>query len=242
MNLQQSEAEDGDAQPRPRVTPGGWMLRVLLGVIVLWVIGYLLLPSGGHPRSFADRLQSSNNLKYIGLALHNYHDTYRNLPPAFFPDEDGKPMHSWRVLILPLVEEEDLYQQYHFDKPWDAPENLKLVEQIPEVYTSPYDREQRKLGLTPYQAVSAPGTVMGTTRAARWDDLSRSNTPRIMVVADFDDPVPWTKPEDISPAEIIARIQQFKRHSPSRFHVLQSDGSVTPINDEMTVEELGKSF
>jgi len=217
--------------------------NTVLLVLLLWVG---LSSATCRPRSTGCgyHAQATNNLMQIGLAILNYTVSRPDgkFPPAQVADEEGGPKHSWRVLILRELEREDLYEAYDFDKPWDDPENLKLIERMPSVYASPFDRNQEELGLTPYQAVSAPGTVMGTTRAARLDDLSRSKSPRIMIVADFDNPVPWTKPEDISPAEIISRLQQFKRHSPSRFQVVWSDGSVKAIDDEMTVEELGKSF
>ena len=86
----------------------------------------LLLPAVQSAREAARRAQCSNNLKQIGLAFHNYHDSYGCLPPAYIPDGNGQPMHSWRVLILPFVEQSPLYDQYDFDEPWNGPNNSKL--------------------------------------------------------------------------------------------------------------------
>jgi predicted RNA-binding Zn-ribbon protein involved in translation (DUF1610 family) len=77
----------------------------------------LLLPAVQAGRDAARRTQSAMNEKQILLAIHNYHDTYGQLPPAYIPDADGKPMHSWRVLILPFIEQLHLYNQYDFSKP-----------------------------------------------------------------------------------------------------------------------------
>ncbi|QDU78053.1 hypothetical protein Pan97_51330 [Bremerella volcania] len=91
------------------------ILVVVFGVMALLCAGIvvaLLVPAIGQARMAAQRMQSQNNLKVIGLALHNYHDTYGTLPPAYIPDEDGQPMHSWRVLILPFVEANHIYAQY----------------------------------------------------------------------------------------------------------------------------------
>ncbi|MEX0792768.1 MAG: DUF1559 domain-containing protein [Pirellulaceae bacterium] len=216
-----------------------------IGILLFLIIGGgLIVPSLGTSPHYSLHMQSMSNLRLIGIALFNYSTSRPDgkFPPAYVADDEGRPKHSWRVLILRELEHGELYEAYDFDKPWDHPDNLKVAEQMPSVYASPFNREQRKLGLTPYQAVSAPGTFLGTTRAVTLRELARSNSQRIMIVADFDDPVPWTKPEDISPAEIISRLQQFRRHSPSQFHVLRSDGSVNAINHEMTAEELGKSF
>ena len=88
-------------------------------------------------REAAQRSTCKNNLKQIGLALHNYHDRYQSFPPAFVADENGKPMHSWRVLLLPYLDQADLYARYNFNEPWNGPNNLKLGDEIPEVYGCP---------------------------------------------------------------------------------------------------------
>jgi hypothetical protein len=72
----------------------------------------LLLPSVGHGPEHPRRAQCGNHLKQIGLALQNYHDTYNSFPPAYIADANGKPMHSWRVLILPFMEQKPLYDKF----------------------------------------------------------------------------------------------------------------------------------
>src|SRR5690242_17032670 len=81
----------------------------------------LILPAVQQAREAARRSQCKNNLKQIGLALHNYHETYGGLPPAFVADDQGRPMHSWRVLILPFLGEQALYNEYNLSEPWDGP-------------------------------------------------------------------------------------------------------------------------
>ena len=104
------------------------------------------------------QLRSSNNLKQIGVALHNYHGVYKTLPPPA-KTADGKPLLSWRVLILPFLEDDDnLYAQFKLDEPWDSPHNIKLLTKMPEVYAHPADPEAAKKGLTYYQVfVGEPG-------------------------------------------------------------------------------------
>lgn len=239
MNLQQSEVEDGDSGPQHPVTPFGWMLRVLLGVIVLWVIGYLLFPPLSSPQWFRARTYTSNNLKQIGLALYNYHDTYGTFPPAVIPDEEGKPMHSWRVLILPFIEEEDLYQQYNFDKPWDDPENLKLVERIPEVYALPYPAEDQPEGLTTYLAISAKGTVLGTTEASRLEDIAQ---PTVMAIDAEHHPIPWTQPIDIAPEQVHVDPERIIGLSKEGTHLLMSDGSVRFVENKPPRADVRRRF
>src|ERR1700721_4145755 len=80
-----------------------------------------------------DLMTSSNNLKQIVLAFHNYYSTY-NILPSDVLDTDGKPLLSWRVAILPFVEEQALWMQFKMDEPWDSPNNKKLIEKMPKLY------------------------------------------------------------------------------------------------------------
>ena len=69
--------------------------------------------------------------------MHNYHDTYGTFPPAATTDGADKPLLSWRVAILPFLEQQPLYEQFHLDEPWDSPHNKTLIEQMPQVYAIP---------------------------------------------------------------------------------------------------------
>ena len=115
--------------PQPPVKGSGTGVTIAV-VAVVCVVGVLmcggilvalLLPAVQASREAARRAQCANNLKQIGLAFHNYHDAHKTFPPAYIPDKDGKPMHSWRVLILPYLEQQALYKRYNFDEPWDSP-------------------------------------------------------------------------------------------------------------------------
>ena len=89
-----------------------------------WAIG-----SGqARSRNAALRFQCSTRLKQIDLALHEYENRYHSFPPAYIADRNGKPMHSWRVLILPFLDETDVYNRYDFNEPWDGPNNRKLLD------------------------------------------------------------------------------------------------------------------
>ena len=86
----------------------------------------------------ARRAQSMNNLKQFALAMHNYHDTNGKFPAASSFDKDGKPLLSWRVHVLPYLEQAELYKQFHLDEPWDSEHNKKLIEKMPNVLASPW--------------------------------------------------------------------------------------------------------
>src|SRR5205085_187838 len=90
-------------------------------------------------RGASRRSQSVNNLKQIALAMHNYHSTFDHFPPAVGYGPDGKTPHSWRVALLPYLEQQSLFEAYHFDEPWDGPHNRELLDKMPPVYRDPTD-------------------------------------------------------------------------------------------------------
>ena len=128
--------------PRPAArSPNAWLfVAIALAVFCLCgggILVALLLPAVQASREAARRMQCSNNLKQIGLAMHNYHDVYKGFPAAYIADENGKPLHSWRVALLPYLEQQHLYEQYNFNEPWDSPNNLQVAQQMPEVFRCP---------------------------------------------------------------------------------------------------------
>ena len=104
-------------------------------------VGVGLLP-GPRAREAGRRPKCGNNLKQIGLAMANYCNAYGRFPPAVIADASGRPMHSWRLLLLPflLSEEKALYSSYNFDQPWDGPDNIRLADRMPAVYRCPSDK------------------------------------------------------------------------------------------------------
>jgi hypothetical protein len=102
------------------------------------------------------RQQSVQNLKAIALAMHNYQDIYGYFPPAAIYSKEGKPLLSWRVLLLPYLEQDNLYKQFHLNEPWDSEHNLALAETVVKVYTIPGQKEP---GKTYYQVFTGPSTM-----------------------------------------------------------------------------------
>ncbi len=97
-------------------------------------------------RMAAARTDCINNLKQIGLALHNYHTKHESFPPAYSRGKDGKPLLSWRVLVLPFLGEQALYDQFHLDEAWDSPHNRALISKMPAVYRCPAENEGIAVG------------------------------------------------------------------------------------------------
>ena len=93
-------------------------------------------PEAETKREDSLRAHSTNKMKQIGLAMHNFHDSHRRFPARAERIGKGNPLLSWRVHILPLVGQVKLYKQFHFDEPWDSPHNKKLIEKMPAVFRS----------------------------------------------------------------------------------------------------------
>ncbi|MGL6196035.1 MAG: DUF1559 domain-containing protein [Thermoguttaceae bacterium] len=115
------------------------------------------------------RSKCSNNLKQISLAFHNYHDTHNAIPPAYTTDKDGKPLHSWRVLILPFIEEQALYSKIRLDEPWDSEHNKQFHDKMPAIFACPDridasgDGDEKFKNLTDYSVVIGDDTTFGET-------------------------------------------------------------------------------
>ena len=215
-------------------------------------------------RAAARRAASSNHLKQLALGFHNFHDTYNAFPPAAVIGPDGKPWHSWRVLLLPFLGEMELSKQYDFSQPWDSPKNLAVAEKMPAVFRDPA-REGPPDTLTDYAAISGETAIFqpGLVTMTSADDFpaclkagknvgfasvtdGTSNT-ILFATVDPARKIPWTKPEDIvlddtfpgigKPAGIGAI------HPVGDAHVglfAFADGSVQTIPDTVDTETLRK--
>ena len=103
-----------------------WIRCISVPICLLALGVTLLAPAVIAAREAAKRMQCSCTLKGLGLAMHNYHEHYKSLPPAYTVDRNGKPLHSWRVLILPFIEQNNLYEKIRLDEPWDCEHNRQF--------------------------------------------------------------------------------------------------------------------
>jgi hypothetical protein len=130
--------------------------------------------------------------------MHNYHDTHGRLPPAVVYGADGKPLVSWRVLILPFIEQLDLYEQFRLDEPWDSPHNLRLLSQMPRTYAPPPGKAWK---VPPYHTVChvfvGPGTAFEGQEGLQFPSDFPDGLSNTLLFVEAGEPVPWTKPEDL---------------------------------------------
>lgn len=149
-----------------------------------------------HPRTPGHRNMCTNNLKHIGLALLNYNDVFGCFPPAYITDANGKPMHSWRVLILPFIEQQSLYKRYDFNEPWDGPNNALLAKEMPAIFRCPSDKANPGT-LTDYVAIVGPETIWQANRGTTFDEITDSFSNTIAVVEAAGLGVNWMEPRDL---------------------------------------------
>lgn len=139
----------------------------------------------------------SNRLKHVALALHNYHNNYGQFPPQALVNGDGKKLLSWRVLILPYLEQQALYDQFHLNEPWDSPHNLQLAETIPEVYAA-RSQGDLKPGYTRVVAPLTADSAFGRPgNPLKLSDITDGTSNTIWFVeGPVAAAVPWSKPDD----------------------------------------------
>ena len=198
----------------------------------------LLLPAVGSAREAARRMASANNLKQIGLALRNYHNTYGEFPVGEserIKYKDGKPLLSWRVHILPFMEQGPLYEKFHLDEPWDSPHNIQLADSVVPSYMDP--RANLRPGYTTYVAPQGPNTVLGSNRTIKFRDIpdGESQVIAVLEVGSLE-AVHWSQPDtlEIDPEEAFQSVNP----DGDDFQVLLMDGSVHNFSIEVLFSDV----
>ena len=206
----------------------------------------LLAPAISAANSASRRYQSVNNLKQIGLAFHNYHAANNRFPaPVLYGGASGKVPYSWRIAILPYLDQSDLYKRYNFDEPWDGPTNRKLLELMPSVYSYPNpDGSPARGPDTAYFVFSGDGTALSPSANAqggapgapgggaggvtnippgnRQESLRPGlmdfidGTSNTILAVEANRGIPWTKPEDI-PFDPHGAVARTGRFDSTRF-------------------------
>ena len=172
--------------------PGG-----SLGATAPVTVG-LMLPAVQAAPQAARRAQSMNNLKQLALAVMMYENTNGSYPPAYTTSKDGKPLLSWRVAMLPFLDQGPLYEQFHKDEPWDSPHNKTLLAMMPPTFRSP--RSSAAAGMTTYLGAAGPHGVFPGAKPVKIQDVTDGMSNTIMLVEVPDAAaVPWTKPDDFVP-------------------------------------------
>jgi len=178
------------------------LVEVLTVLAIVGILVALLLPAIRSSPEAARRVQCANNLKQIALALQNYEVVYHSLPPAHTVDTDGKPLHSWRTLILPYLEQKSLYERIDLSKPWNDPANKEAYETELSVYQCP--SAVCPPSHTTYLAVVAPNGCFRPTEPRKLSEITDEPRLTLMVLeVDSEHGVHWMSPTDASEQMIL---------------------------------------
>lgn len=225
------------------------VVRRLLGcgtIVALCVLlAMVVFPGTGgvHRRG---RTQCMSQMRNVSFALQTYAtNNDGRLPPAYIADEHGKPMHSWRVLLLPYIEQQALYDKYRFDEPWNGPNNSKLAKFIPEIYRCP---DEYKAGggsqpWTSYVAVVGPHTMWPGKEPGSLDDIPDGQNRTLLLVEVRDSGIHWMEPRDLNIGEMNARINGdgplgISSVHPGTANVFYADGHGGPISEKVRADVL----
>lgn len=185
-------------------------------------------------REAANRMRNANNLKQMGIAFHMYHTDYKRLPSDVY-SPDGKPLLSWRVLILPYMEQDPLYKLFKLDEPWDSPNNKKLLANMPSFY-APVGVETKEPHTTFYQGFVGKGCAFEPNQKVTFAHFIDGTTHTILLV-EAGEPVPWTKPGDM-PYVTGQPFPKLGGLFKGGFNALFGDGSVRFLKKDTDIKKL----
>jgi Protein of unknown function (DUF1559)/Domain of unknown function (DUF4190) len=208
----------------------------VLGIILGCVSSYLWLsaPNCSNP-SAARRSQCVNNMKQLALAMQNYESVYGCFPPAATYDAAGKPLLSWRVLILPFLEQETLYNQFHLNEAWDSPHNKPLADQMPNMFACP--SKQLAKGWTTYEAVVDPHSMFTGKPSGVPLNSVTDGTPDTILVVESKNPVFWSKPDDLPLSSKDPMLGMGSEHA-GGFGAAMANGTVRFIGNSISQESI----
>jgi prepilin-type processing-associated H-X9-DG protein len=213
-----------------------WTRLLLLGVLVGGLVAVAAAGADEPPPVTARDLRTAqNNLKQIAIAFHNYASSYRDKLPSDIVDKSGKPILSWRVVILPYVEENRLYTEFKLDEPWDSDHNKKLIERMPKVY-APL-RVKAKPGETFYQTFAGKNALFDSHKAMFNISNMPDGTSNTGLVFEAGEPVVWSKPADL-PFDETKPLPKLGGLFDGECNVAMCDGSVLRLKKDADEKEL----
>lgn len=234
-----SSAYPAGSPPAAAAAGGGIAMALIIGLIAIagglvvcgGILVALLLPAVQQTRGAARRVHSANNMKQIVIALHNYHDTYKQFPPAVVKDADGKPMYSGMVLLLPFVEQLHVFNQFDQNKPWDAPENMHLSQMDLAIFKNP-SAAPGPAGKTDYLFVGGPQSLLGADGRRSLANCTDGSTNTMVLVEVKGNSQSWAAPAVWTPD------QPLDSDTVNAVNVGMADGSVRALPKNFPQEQL----
>jgi hypothetical protein len=231
-----NDPEFGGDAPRAKSRKGFRIIELMWVVGIIAVLVALVLPQ--RSRCCGWRMHQAaciNKLKQISMALRSYADDYGGLPPAYTVDAAGRPLHSWRTLILPYLEQEEIYKKIDLSKPWDDPVNGEALRTVVAVYRCPeqegMDNRTTYLGLVGPRACLVPG------RARRLEEITDAHEATVVVIEVGEErAVPWMAPVDADESLVLGIGPKARLHHEGSMGVGFVDAHVASLGADTPVE------
>ncbi|SIN85793.1 prepilin-type N-terminal cleavage/methylation domain-containing protein [Singulisphaera sp. GP187] len=211
--------------PELSLVRGFTLVELLVVVGILAFLIALLIPATRSARPAARRSQCANNLRQIALALQSYEQAYKALPPACTVDANGRPLHGWRTLILPYLEQAPLYQTIDLSKPWNAPANVKALETYLPVFRCP--EAVGPQNRTTYLAIAAPNGCFLPRESRRLAEITDAHASTLMAIeAGAENAVFWMAPVDADESLVLSLGPTSQLHHSGGMHACFVDNHV----------------
>jgi hypothetical protein len=183
----------------------------------------------------AKRKKCEHSLRQLAEAVKLYSEKLDKLPPRAKYSADGKPLLSWRVLLLPFGGENELFKQFHLDEAWDSPHNKPLLAKMPKIFAMPAESSSQPT-LTSYQVIVGKGTLFQDAGGMPLRHLPKGGEQALMIV-EAGQAVPWTKPEDVV-IDPNRPLPKFGGVFPDGFYAVSCDGKVHFIKKTVSEKTL----
>lgn len=213
------------------------------GGFLLFGIRVSRMSTVANPATTTSNDPCSDNLRRIGVAMHNYQSAYGAFPLAYVADDEGKPMHSWRVLLLPFLDAQDVYNEYRFDEPWDGPNNRLLSLQVAGIFQCPDDAFAMSTQNTSYFVIQSPDGIFDGSNSCRLASVTDGLTNTLLVVEVTGANIQCLEPRDLDAAAMTFPVgapggRDISSQHMGDPHVLMADGAVRVLPMTMPREQV----
>lgn len=184
---------------------GVGLLGAVLGVTLGW------LPAIQDHQTMA-RLTCASHLRQIALAIRAYEAANGCFPPAYVADRRGRPLYSWRVLLLPYLDKQDLADRFHYDEFWDSPRNQFVTDLMIGLFQCPAQPSTRS-ATTNYMMVVGPQTIARGRQPVKITDITDDLADTILLVEVANSDIRWAEPKDLPFDRMTFKINPRRRDS-----------------------------
>jgi hypothetical protein len=218
----------------------GRCMRVRVAAVLVATMAFAASARAATIALDSDGLRNVDNLQQIALALHNYHDTFGTFPTNYV-DSGGTALLSWRVALLPFLGQQLLFDQFDVTKAWNDPDNMPLLQLMPDVYRSP--ASPTASSDTDYAGGSGPDTMFDGSSGVELGSVTDGTSNTLLVGEVLGSSIPWTKPADV-PIDSCPTLQGsgFSSFIPGAVPFAFVDGSVRLLPDDLDCATLRSLF